>query len=529
MRADLERLKQRHDSWRAPIGLPATHAFPYRLLLAITGGALFAVLAVLVALNVAGLRQRLFNQGGPAQIQSLAVLPLENLSRDPEQEYFADGMTDELITSLAKIRALRVISRGSVMRYKGTNKPLLEIARELNVDGVVEGSVLRSRDRVRVTAQLIQASTDKHLWAESYERDLRDVLALQDEVARTIASEIKGQLSAQEREHLSSARSVNPEAYDAYLKGRFFWAKRTEEDLKKAIGYFNQAIKSDPGYPLPYTGLADSYTALGFSFDVGALPPNQAIPLAETAVTKALEMDDSLAEAHTSLALIRFYYDWDWSGAEREFKRAIELYPSYAHTHHWYAHYLIAMGRTDESLAETRRALEFAPLDLTINLHLGWHYLYSRQYRQAIAQYRKTLELDRNHSQTHRYLGLAYEQNRMFPEAIEELQTAITLSGQNRQMTSELGHAYAMSGRKREAVRVLGELEELSKGKFVSRYSLGLIRAGLGEPDKAFQQLEEAYQERSDWLTYLNIEPKLDPLRADPRFKDLVRRVGLPD
>jgi TolB-like protein len=296
----------------------------------------------------------------PTAITSLAVLPLANLSRDPEQEYFADGMTEALITDLSRIGSLRVVSRTSVMHYKSTEKPLPEVARELKVDGIVEGSVLRSGDRVRITAQLIRAADDRHLWAESYERELRDILVLQGAVAQDIAGQIKGQLTAQEHGQLTNRPAAKPAAYLAYVRGRYFWNKRNEESLKTATTYFEEALREDPAYAPAYSGLADSYFYRGYGF--GRLPPREAMPKAEAAALKALALDDTLAEAHTSLALLKFFYDWDWPGAEREFRRAIELNPNYPTAHHGYSVFLAAMRRSDESVAEARRALEADPL-----------------------------------------------------------------------------------------------------------------------------------------------------------------------
>ncbi len=492
------------------------------------GIGLVALLAVLLALNAGGLKERLFGGGQPAPIRSLAVLPLENLSRDPEQEYFADGMTEALITDLAQIGALRVISRTSVMRYKGTEKSLREIARELNVDGVVEGSVLRAGERVRITAQLIQAPTDRHLWAKSYERNLRDVLALQSEIARAITDEIRIKITREERARLSKSRPLEPEAYQLYLKGRYFWNKRSEEGFKRGIDYFNQAIHKDPNYALAYAGLAYSYNLLGHEL-YSVLHPREAYPKAKAAATKALELDETLAEAHSVLADIRFRYDWDWLGAEREHKRAIELNPGYATAHQWYSHYLLPMGRTDESLAESKLALELDPLSLIINLHLGWHYLYVRQYDKAIEQLRKTLELDPNFVLARLFLGQAYEQKAMHEEAIVEFQKAISLSRGGPVHVAALGHAYAVSGKRGEAQKVLERLIELSKRRYVPSYEISVIYAGLGDKEQAFAWLQKAYEERdSSWLLDVNLDPRFDDLRSDPRFADLVRRVGLP-
>lgn len=333
---------------------------------------------------------------------SIAVLPLENLSKDPEQDYFADGMTDALITSLGKIASLRVISRSSVMQYKRAPKRPPQVARELQVDAVVEGTVLRSGDRVRITAQLIEASTDRHLWAESYEGDLRDVLALQDKVARVIAQEIRVKLTPQEQVRLSRSRRVDPDAHQAYLRGRYFSDKRTSEGFIKGIEYFQQAIEKDPSYAPPYSGLADAYVLLAYR---GFRPPNDVLPKAKAAGMKALELDPTVAETHTSLAHAALY-DRDWPYAEKEFRRAIELDPSYVNAHHWYSHYLLALGRVTESLAESNRALDLAPLDVTLAAHLGSHYYWARQYDRGLEATNKGLEIDPNHHMLLDLLGV---------------------------------------------------------------------------------------------------------------------------
>ncbi len=484
------------------------------------------VLAALVALNVGGLRQRLLGRAAPAHIESLAVLPLENFSRDPEQEYFADGITEALITDLSKISALKVISRTSVMQYKGVKKPLPQIARELNVDAVVEGSVQRAGNHVRITTQLIEAATDRHLWAETYERDLSNVLALESEVAQAIASEIRVKVTPQEKVQLASARPVSPAAYEAYLKGRYHWNKRTPEGIKTAIEYFQQSIEKDPNYALAYAGLADCYVV-----NVNPSPPREKMPKAKAAATKALQLDDTLAEAHTSLASVLTKYDWDWPGAEKEFKRAIELNPRYAEAHEWYgAWYLVPMGRLQEAIAEEKRAQELDPVSLIINFELGIVLYYAREYDQAIEQFRKTLELNPNFRHAQTYLAAAYGQKGMYEQAVAGLQKSLTLPGGTAwpPTMSELGYAYGVSGRKDEARKVLNEMKQLAQQRYVSAHDVALIYMGLGEKDLAFTWLEKAYEERSFLLPNIKAEPRLDSLRSDPRFQDLLRRIGLP-
>ncbi len=364
----------------------------------------------------------------PPVIRSLAVLPLENLSGDASQDYFSDGMTDELITELGQISELRVISRTSAMTYKGAHKSLPQIARDLNVDAVVEGTVLRSGNQVRITAQLILAAADKHLWAQSYEGDLRDTFALQKQVARSIAEQIRIELTPHEQAALKNVKRVNPDAYEAYLKGRYFWNKRTADGLKKAIDYFNQAIEKDPSYAPAYAGLADSYALLG-DWEYGVLAPKEAYPKAKAAATKAIELDSTLGEAHISLAFCLDGYDWDWESAGREFRRGIELNPGYATGHHWYAWHLTALGRNGEAVAEIKKAESLDPLSLIISADLAEELLIAHRYDEAITQSRKTMDLDPRFAVAHYELGQAFVQKHMYNEAIAELQKAIELSG----------------------------------------------------------------------------------------------------
>ncbi len=496
--------------------------------LVLATAALVAFLVLLVGLNISGLRDRLLHRTtGPPKIESIAVLPLGNLSRDPEQEFFADGMTEELITDLSKIGALKVISRTSVMHYKGTQKTVPEIARELHVDAVIEGSVRRSGQRVRITAQLVHAATDTHLWAESYERDLRDVLALQDEVARAIASEIRVKLTPQEQARLMSARPVNPEAHELYLKGRYYWNKRTPETLKKSFEYFQQAIEKDPSYALAYAGLADAYLMLGAG-EYAVLPPKEAFPKGESAAMKALELDSTLAEAHSTLGYSKDVFDWDWQGAEREFKQAIEFNPNYANAHHWYAGHLTQMGRHAEAIAEARKAESLDPLSLIISADVAMEALApAGMYDQAMQQCRKTLEMDPNFAVAHACLSRSYEHKGMHKEAIAEIQNAVNLSGGSLVWVAALGRAYALAGRRDEAIKILNELKARSKREFVPPAGFVGIYAALGDKDQAFAWLEKAYQERSDIIPALKL-PVFDPLRSDPRFQDLLRRVRLP-
>jgi len=471
---------------------------------------------------------------GPAQpeaqrrrIRSLAVLPLENLSANPEEEYFADGMTDALITTLAQISPLRVISRTSVMRYKGARKPLPEIARELKVDAVVEGTVTRSGSRVRIAAQLIHASTDTHLWAKNYESDLRDILAVQSDVAQAIAREIQIKLTPLEEARFAAARPVDPEAYEAFLKGRYYWYRRSPEALKKALDYLHAAIAKDPTYALAQAGVADAYISLGWDL-YALLPPAETYPKAKVAAAKALELDPNCAEAHAALGWAAAGYDWDWVTAEREFRRAIELKPQYGPVHIWYSHFLKAIGRTEESFEESRRAIECDPLGLILNLHMGWYYLYVRRYEQAAEQLRKTLELEPGFILARQFLGETYEQIGKLEEAIAEFEKAVNLSGRQPVYLAGMGHAYAVSGRTDDALRTIEELQQLSTRVYVPARGIAEIYIGLDEKDQAFAWLDKAVEQRNGWLFHIKGNPRYDSLRSDPRYKDLVHRIGLP-
>jgi len=519
---DLERL---WGTPPVPEGVSHRPARPWFTLfvLALTAAAL---VAALVIFNVSGLRDWLFGRANPASIRSLAVLPLENLSGDKEQEYFVDGMTDELITDLARISSLRVISRTSVMQYKNTNKPLPQIARELSVDAVVEGAVMRSGDRVRITAKLVQAPTDKLLWAETYERNLRDVLALQGDVARDITDKVQVKLTSQEHARLSGAQPVNPEAYEAYLKGRYYMVKWTAESTKLAVGYFDQAIEKEPRYALAYAGLAECY-ASGWGSELGS----EHISKAESAAMKALEIDDSVGEAHTALAVILYLHAWDWSGAEIEFRKALVLSPNNPDAHHWYSHFLLIMGRIEESQVESQRYVELDPLSPAASLHMGLHYLFARRYDEAIEWEQKTLRMEPNYVEAHSWLARAYEGKGMYPQALAEIQKAVDLSqasGQSERYLTSLACIYARSGQTRKAQESLNTLNLASEQ--TSHWPIGVAEAFtvLGDRRMAFEWLEKAYAQHEDSLpALLKLSPRFDPLRSDPRFQDLLHRVGL--
>jgi TolB-like protein/DNA-binding winged helix-turn-helix (wHTH) protein/Tfp pilus assembly protein PilF len=460
----------------------------------------------------------------PASIRSLAVLPLENLSGDASQNYFADGMTDELITDLAQISALRVISRTSAMVYKGARKPLPQIARELNVDAVVEGTVLRSGDQVRITAQLIDASTDKHLWSQSYEGELRDTLALQNRVASAIADQIRINLTPHEQAALKNVEVVNPIAYESYLKGRYFWNKRTADELRVALGYFNQAIEQDPKYARSYSGLADTYALLG-DWQYAAMSPKEAFPKAKAAAIKALELDSSLGEAHNSLAFVLDGFDWDMEAAGREFRRAIELSPGYATAHHWYAWHLSLLSQYDEAIAEMRKAQSLDPLSLIINSDLAELLILAHSYDESMQQSLKTIEMDPNFALAHNQLAEAYIQKHMYEKAIAELRKAVQLSGGSPTPIANLARAYVLSGKRNEAVQLLNNLKKRSDLGTSSAPEIAIVYASLGDKDQAMDWLEKAYDARFNPGVLLR--PGFDPLRSDSRFQSLIHRVGL--
>ena len=505
-----------------PSDATAAVPWPSRRTRWIVAAAVTTMAAMLFALNVGGWRQRVFGRTTIPKIQSLVVLPFENLSGDPSQDYFADGMTDALISDLGQIRSLRVISRTSAMQYKGVRMPLPRIASELNVEGVVQGTVSRSGDRVRITAQLIEARTDQHVWARTYERDLRDVLALQDEIARSVADEIKVKLTAQDRARLASARPVVPEAHEEYLKGRYFLAKLDPQNIRKGIDHLELAVKKDPEYPQAYAALSNAYF-----LDAGISGPVQEIPKARAAARKALELDDTLAEPHTTLAMIAFVYDWDWEGAGEEFRRTLDSNPGEAGTHASYAAYLVAMGKSTEAVAEVKTAQSLDPLAPEVNGDLAEILYMARQYDQLVELCQKMLELDPDSLSAHSSLNLAYEQMQMFAEAAAHEERVLALSG-----TSDLAVAfrqnYSQSGYRVASRKLLDEFVKRSGRSFFSPYGLGAGYSFLDEKDLAFQWLEQAYQKRSPGLSLIKADPRLDPLRSDPRFQDLLRRMNFP-
>jgi serine/threonine-protein kinase len=484
--------------------------------------AVVLVVAVVVALNRGPLTERIRTLGGAAPIRSLAVLPLENLSRDPEQAYFADGMTEELSTRLAKIAALRVIAHGSVVGLKERQGSLSDIARALKVSAVLRGSVRQDADRVRITVQLVQVATGKLLWAESYERGLRDVLALQSEVATAIAREIQIKLTPQEQARLAAAAPVEPEAYKACLKGRYAWSRYTQEGFRQAEAFFRHAIEIDPTYAPAWAGLADA--AYGTSSIL--LAPNVAIPRARAAAEKALALDETLPEAHTSVGIVKMVYDWDWVGAEREFDRAIALKPGDANARLWKGHLLGCVGRSDEGLAELRKAIDLDPLSSWISANVGWHLYFARRYDQALEHLQNALQTDPTYYIFQVFMGLVREQKGDHSGAVAALEQAVKMESNNDNL-AQLAHAYGTAGRRADAERTIAQLLERRKQGFVPAASMAVAYAGLGDKEEAFRWLERAIEDHSEWLIFLKVDPGLDPLRSDARYNALLRRVHL--
>jgi len=467
------------------------------------------------ALNIGGMRGFLTGRTRAFQVRSLAVLPLENLSHDPDQEYFAEGITDTLITELGQINALRVRSLTSVLRFKKTEKSLPQIAKELNADMVVEGSVLKSGEKVRITARLINPAEDRQLWAKSYERDLGGFLVLQSEIAQEITKQIGIRLGEEARFQLTKRKVVNPEALDVYLKGVYSGDGQ----------YFLQAVKLDPDFGMAYTKIANGYFFNGL---FGDIPPQEAFLKMKQAALKALEKDDTLGEAHSYLALAWLHYDLDWAKAEKEFKRALELNPSLSYTHHLYAHYLMAMDRIEESIAEVKLASELDPFASEMNLCFGWHCLSTADYDDAIEHARRGLQMEATNAWAGVILGWAYEQKSMMKEAIDEFQNALSHWKDNSLPLAALGHAYGISGKKKEAQEILEKLLEMSKRKYVPAYDIAAVYNGLGEKDPAFEWLSKAFEERSGFLIYIKCDRRFDGLRSDPRYEALLKRIGLP-
>jgi eukaryotic-like serine/threonine-protein kinase len=466
----------------------------------------------------------LFPGSGQA-IDSLAVLPFVNVGADPNTEYLSDGITDSLINSLSQLPKLKVMSRNSVFRYKGPEADAQAAGRQLGVRAVLTGRVVTRGDTLSIVTELVDARDNSHFWGEQYNRKVSELVILQSELSRDISEKLRLRLRGEDKRRLTKRDTENAEAYELYLRGRYNMNSLKDEGLKKSLGYFQRAIEIDPRYGLAYAGLAESYTELANIGTIPAIPPKEGMPKAKAAALKALELDDRLAEAHNSLGLVAMSFEWDWKAAEREFTRAIALNPNYVNARHWYSHYLISMGRFEESLAESQRALALDPLDVGMNFHLGFHYFKARQYDQAVAQLQKTLEMNQ-HPAAHAILGLAYEQKGLYNQAIAELQKSIELGGIDER--GDLGHVYAISGKRDEAQKLLDLLQEESKHKHVSPYNIAKIYEGLGEKHQAFASLEKAYEERDSNIINLKVDPELSGLHSDPRFTNLLQRIGLP-
>jgi eukaryotic-like serine/threonine-protein kinase len=455
-------------------------------------------------------------------IRRIAVLPLENLSGDAGQDYFADGLTEAVTAQLARIKSLRVTSRTSVMRYRNAHRPAAEIAAELGVDALIEGSVLRFGDRVRISAQLIDAATDSHLWSDSYDRDVRDILALQADVARAVAAEIEGLTPHEAR--TPAPRRVNPEAYEAYLKGRHFWNRRTEQSMRKGLEAFSHAIDLDPTYPLAYVGQADAFNVLGY---YGVISPGDAFPRARAAAERALHLDPGVGEAHTSLGYATFYYDWNWTSAELHFRRSLELTPRYALAHHWYATALLGLGRFDEARREIEAARELDPLSLSINAAVGLLTMLAREFDAAIDVFRRVLELDSTYALAHTWLALAQTHMGRHAEAIDAVGRLAGLAHGSLSLIASAGYCEARAGRRAEAEKVLAHLNEISSERYVSPLHKAVVHIGLGDVDAAFTHLGESIRERSFVLLLPKTNPIFDLLRGDDRFRELLKTAGI--
>jgi TolB-like protein/Flp pilus assembly protein TadD/predicted Ser/Thr protein kinase len=524
MRADLKRLKRDTDSGRSVVAAPGAGA-PVHAWWRGRGALVIAGVVLVAALAGAGWFYR-SRMGGGETIDSLAVLPFVNGSGDPNTEYLSDGITESLINSLSRLPKLEVKSRDSAFHYKGKDPDAETVGRELGVRAVFKGRVTQVGDNLAISAELIDARNNDHIWGEQYSRKASDIFALQGDIAKEITTALRMRLTGEDEKRMAKTYTANPDAYQDYLKGRYWWNKRNEDGFNKGREYFQRAIEKDPTYALAYSGLADSYSLLS---EYGFVAPKESYPKAKEAALKALEIDDTLAEGHVSLAWVKTMYDWDRSGGEKEFQRAIELNPAYATAHFWHSLALASMGRSEEAIAEQKRALELDPLSLIINRVLGLDFYYARHYDQAIEQEKLTLEMDPNFTFVHMNLGQAYLQKSMYKEGIAELEKELVVSPRHPLALSELGYAYAVAGRRAEAQKMLDQLNAISEQKYVTAISRVGVYVGLGEKEKAFEWLEKAYEDRSIGGTFVTIkaDPLFDPLRSDPRFADLLRRMNL--
>lgn len=464
----------------------------------------------------------------PERPDSVAVLPFVNMSGSAEDEYFCDGMTEELIHALAKVQGLNVAARTSSFAYKGKQEDVREIGRALSVGTVLEGSVRRAGARLRVAVQLVGVEDGYHLWSETFDREMEDVFAIQDEIAEAVVGTLKGRLAEGRSGPLVRRGTRSVSAYEGYLKGRYCWNRRTEEGLRTSITHFREAIDEDPTYVQAYAGLADSYVLLGIA-EYGMAPPDEVMPRAKAAARKALEIDSGSAEAQTTLAHVTYAYDWEWEEADRAFRRAIELDPEYAFSHHWYALFLSAMGRHDEAVAEELRAREMEPLSLIINKNVGTILFYAGRLDEALTEYRKALELEPTFTRTHYYYGLALEATGELEEALNEFRIAVDSDPTNTVLRASLGHALGLAGEVREAEAALRGLERMAEeGRYVPALNRAMVLLGMQRHDEALAWLERALEERSSWLVSARVDPTFDSVRDHPRFQELLERVGLP-
>lgn len=458
--------------------------------------------------------------------QSIAVLPFVNMSNNPDQEYFSEGLTDGILNSLAHLKGLKVCARSSSFQFRGKNVDIREAGKKLGVRTILEGSFQLYKDRIRITAQLINAEDGFHFWSEQYDESMDDIFALQNKISNAIAEKLEITLLQNERKVVPKKPTASKEAYELYLKGRSFWNLKTPPDLKRGIDFFMQAIAIDPLYAAAYSGVADCYTALGYG---SFLSPKEAFPKALEAATRALELDSALAEPHASLGFYKFYYDWDWAASEQEFRAAIALNPNYEIGYDWYGYYLTAMKRYDEAKIILKKAAELDPLSVSISTDMGFSLYYSGSYEPAINKLRTSLQMNPKFALAHLWLGRSYQEEKMYPEAIAEYKKVLDVSKNWPVALAAIGNVYGLSGKKAEAQIILDTLTSLSTKRFVTSYGVALVYAGLGEKDQAFFWLNKAFDERSNWLVWLKTDPRWALIRYDKRFAELVNRVGLPD
>lgn len=502
----------------------------------VKGKRIIAYVGILVILVLAGIliRSRFLSQlmtsSKPLNRDRIAVLPFDDISADEGNEYFAEGMTEELISSLSQISDFEVIARTSVMRYKNTARSVKEIGNELGVGTVLTGSIRKANRQLRITIRLIDVHNEVNLWSRDYNRELRDIFAIQTDIARSVTAELKGQLKQSEKEQLAKKSTGNIKAYTLYLKGRYNWNRRTPQTLRKAASCFQQAVEEDSSYALAYTGLADAYALFG-STEYGIMAPTEVLPKAKAAALKAVRIDNNLAEAHTSLANIKLFYDWDFEGARKEFEKALQLNPNYATAHHWYAIYLMAMGKFEQAQLEIKKAREWDAVSLVINMDVGWILHYAREYDRAVAQIKETLQLDENFVIAHVALGLTYCMQSKYDMAIDAFQKARELSGGHPMALASMGYAYAKSGKNKMAQKLLDQLIAVhNKNKiYIPPLYVAFIYAGMEDKNRIFEWINEAYRERSGYLVYLRVDPKVDYLRDDPRFEELLNKIGFPE